>query len=236
MANNYYDMTGVLVLKSITPVIKALFGPFKLDGTLPSNGEAYIADLAESTDHSWDAVLNNLRELVAGLGLALPDDAEDSVDEHLYVLASHFGADQNDELGNLIEHNNFNGDADLEALFTIARAFDDGHGLTAYKTESCWRSDKPRLFEFGGAGDFSGVHVAVSIASHQATQLGAALEGALSMDDTDKAATILRDKVGSMLAGIHSDHAREAIRTKLCLLLSAPQAIPQVVSGPAQRQ
>src|SRR5471032_878250 len=99
MANNYYDMTGVLVLNKVTPVIKALFGPFNLDETYPSNGQAYIANISESSNCSWDAVLENLQDLTAELDLALPDDAEDNVAEHLRLLAVHFSAVQEEGLG-----------------------------------------------------------------------------------------------------------------------------------------
>lgn len=53
MANNYYDATGVLVLNQVTPVISALFGGFKLDASFPSEGQAYIALVAE--DHNVSA-------------------------------------------------------------------------------------------------------------------------------------------------------------------------------------
>nr|WP_228384562.1 hypothetical protein [Rhodocyclus gracilis] len=63
MANNYYDMTGVLVLDKVTPVIKALFGEFELDENDPGNGQAYIANISESSSCSWDSVLENLQDL-----------------------------------------------------------------------------------------------------------------------------------------------------------------------------
>jgi hypothetical protein len=31
MSNSYYDLTGVLRLKQVTPIIKALFGGLSLD-------------------------------------------------------------------------------------------------------------------------------------------------------------------------------------------------------------
>ena len=49
MANNYYEATGVLVLDRVTPVIQALFGAFALDESHPGNGQAYIAQIAETT-------------------------------------------------------------------------------------------------------------------------------------------------------------------------------------------
>ena len=234
MANNYYDMTGVLVLKQVTPVIKALFGPFDLDETVGGAGCAYIADMAESTSHSWESVLENLRSLVAALGLTLPADAEtaesdeddeDDVKAHLQVLATHFGADSNEELANLLEHNDFEDDADLDDLFTIAKAFDDGHGLTGYKTEGCWHSSQPRLFEFGGGGSFTGMHVTVSGSSDQAVQLGEDMENALAVGDSAKAGDILSRQVGSILAGVYDENSRAAVRASLSSLLAIPAPV-----------
>jgi hypothetical protein len=231
MAKNYYDMTGVLILDKITPVIKALFGVFELDETYPGNGQAYIANMSEGSSCSWEYVLEKLQELVEELGLALPEDAEDTIEEHLYVLATHFGADENEVLSNLIEHNVFEDDADLDSLFTIAKAFDDGHGLKAYKTETAWHCSAPRLFEFGGAGDFTGMHVSVGNSSNQIVALGERLEAALSASDTDKAADILREKVGNILSGIYDATTRDVIRSKLSNLLAEPKTKWFVVTG-----
>lgn len=223
MANNYSDMTGVLVLDKVTPVIKALFGVFELDENYPGNGQAYIACISESSSCSWASVLENLQELAEDLGLNLEDDegneAQD-MDEVLHVLSRHFKAEYNVDLANLIERSSFEDDADLDSLFTIAKAFGDGHGLKSYKTETAWHCSKPRLFEFGGAGEFTGSHVAVSGSSTQVTQLGEELEAAVASGDTDKAAEVLRKKVGSILAGVYDEAAREAIRSKLSELLN----------------
>lgn len=224
MANNYYDMTGVLILDQVTPVIKALFGPFELDENYPGNGHAYVANISESSNCSWDSVLENLQTLIEELGLSLPENAEDCVKEHLHVLVTHFGADQDEALGRLIEHCDFEDDADLDSLFTIARAFNDGHGLKAYMTESAWHCSKPRLFEFGGSGDFTGLHVSVSGSSHQVVQLGEALEAALAAGDTAKATDILLKQVERVLAGVYDEGAQLAIRSKLSGLLATPKA------------
>lgn len=220
MAKNYYDMTGVLVLDKVTPVIKALFGVFELDENYPGNGEAYIACISESSSCSWDSVLENLHGLAVDLPGLVPEN-EQTVDDVLYVLADHFKANQNEELANLIEHSDFDGDAELDSLFTIARAFDDGHGLKAYKAEAAWRCSKSRLFEFGGSGDFSGTHFAVGWSSPQVLQFGEALEAALVAGNTNAAAETILERVGSFLAGIHAENARTEVRSKLIKLLSA---------------
>lgn len=225
MADNYYDMTGVLVLKQVTPVIEALFGMYELDKQFPGNGEAYIAEIAEKTSVSWDAVCGNLHELITALGLTLPDDDgedEGEIEQLLGVLAAHFGAEGNEELANFLEHYDFNMSPDLTSLFTLAIAFDDGHGLKAFKSEASWRCSKPRLFEFGGYGQFRGLHVAVDSCSGQAVELGEALDSALELGNTEEAATLLSTKVGSILAGINDESMRTLVRLKLSEALSAP--------------
>ena len=92
MANNYYEGTGVLVLDHVTPVIKALFGAFRLDEHHPSNGQAYIAQIAETNNPRWTDVLDGLENLAAQLGIPMPDDEELSIPPLLERLAAHFGA------------------------------------------------------------------------------------------------------------------------------------------------
>jgi hypothetical protein len=74
MANNYYEATGVLVLDRVTPVIQALFGAFALDESHPGNGQAYIAQIAETTNPQWPDVLDGLEDLATQLGIPMPDD------------------------------------------------------------------------------------------------------------------------------------------------------------------
>ena len=71
MANNYYEGTGVLVLERVTPVIKALFGAFALDEGHPGNGQAYIAQIAETTNPQWPDVLDGLESVSLCTGYML---------------------------------------------------------------------------------------------------------------------------------------------------------------------
>ena len=79
MANNYYEATGVLVLDRVTPVIQALFGAFALDESHPGNGQAYIAQIAETTNPQWPDVLDGLEDLATQLGIPMPDDERLSI-------------------------------------------------------------------------------------------------------------------------------------------------------------
>lgn len=229
MANNYNDMTGVLVLDKVTPVISALFGDYNLDAAYPGNGEAYIAKISESNSCTWDGVLENLQGLAEKLGLDVENI--ETVEDALEILAKHFKVEQQ-SLVDLIEQQPFEDDADLDVLFTIARFFDDGHGLKAYKTEESWHCDRPRLFEFGGAGAFTGLHVSTGSSSGQAVRIGETLEAALAAGHLDAAAEAVRETVDNLLAGIRDETARTQVRSKLAQLLAVtttPDASPQEV-------
>ncbi|EPW8725022.1 hypothetical protein ACWQGZ_000383 [Pseudomonas aeruginosa] len=216
MANNYYEGTGVLVLDRVTPVIKALFGAFALDASYPGNGQAYIAQIAETNDPQWDDVREGLADLAATLGLDLPDQQGDSpLSGVLEVLAEHFGADQDEELENLIEHHQFEDGAELEALLLIATCFDDGHHLSAIQFEGCWYCSKPRLFEFGGNGCFLSREVRIFRTSSEASQLGHRLRNAILASDAEEASALIALEAANLLAGIHDEAFRLKVRQRV---------------------
>ncbi len=232
MANNYYDATGVLVLDRVTPVISALFGRFRLEGSHPGNGRAYIARLSEAHVPEWDGVLLDLITLAAQLDLPAPesDDAQDDSDDVsiqviLDLLASRFGAQEDTDLLNLIEHHGFKGEADLEALFLLATAFDDGHRLVAIEFEGSWSCSKPLLFEFGGAASFLSREVRVFRGSSTAIPLGQALRKAVVDHDPETAAALIDKETQGLFAGIQDDHFRMGVRQRVAERLArAPAA------------
>jgi len=224
MANNYYDATGVLVLDRVTPVIKALFGAFALDENYPGNGQAYIAQIAETTDSQWSDVLDGLEDLAAQLGIPIPDDEELSIPPLLERLAVHFGADQNEELENLIERHPFEDSADLEALFLIATCFDDGHNLSVIQFEGCWHCSKPRLFEFGGNGCYLSREVEVSRTSSQALQLGDQLRKTILVADIEEASALIALEAANLLAGINDEQFRMSLRRRVAERLAEEPA------------
>lgn len=225
MANNYYEGTGVLVLDHVTPVIKALFGTFALDESHPGNGQAYIALIAETNDPRWTDVLDGLENLAAQLGIPMPDDEELSIPPLLERLAAHFGADQDGELENLIEHHQFEDSADLEALLLIASRFDDGHHLTAIQFEGCWYCSKPRLFEFGGHGCYLSREVQVFRTSSQALQLGDQLRKAIVATDIEEASALIALEAANLLAGINDEHFRLSVRHRVAERLAQTPTI-----------
>jgi hypothetical protein len=218
MANTYHDATGVLILDRVTPVITALFGAFNLDETYPGNGQAYIARISESNDPCWSDVQEALVGLAADLGLALPDRDIETV---LATLATHFGADQDEELENLIEHHSFEDDVDLDALFLIAKCFNDGHGLSAIQFEGCWYCNKPRLFEFGGMGSFLSQEVRLHQATRRVLSLGMLLREAVLKADAERASALIQEETAALLSGIHDDAFRRLVLQRLAERLTS---------------
>ena len=225
MANNYYEGPGVLVLDRVTPVIKALFGAFALDENHPGNGQAYIAQIAETNDPRWTDVLDGLEDLATQLGIPMPDDEELSIPPLLERLTGHFGADQDWELENLIEHHQFEDSADLEALFLIASCLDDGHHLTAIQFEGCWHCSKPRLFEFGGNGCYLSREAQVFRTSSQALQLGDQLRKTIVATDIEEASALIALEAANLLAGITDEHFRLNVRHRIAERLAQTPTI-----------
>ncbi|MEC4718253.1 hypothetical protein RY831_03775 [Noviherbaspirillum sp. CPCC 100848] len=223
MTSTYRDMTGVLALECITPVIKALFGSYSLDDTYPGigKGKVFVACIAESSDVTWSSMLDRLRDLAAQRQVTLGEGEEEGVEEYLYALAAHFGAGRDGFLNAVIENIDLAGNADLEVLFDLAIGFDDGHGLKSNATEAAWHCDRPRLGEFGGYGEFCGRHAFVGLSSSDAVILGGALDSALEAGDIDQAAKCILDKVEIFLSGIADAGAQDAVRKTLCDQLMA---------------
>ena len=225
MANNYYEGTGVLVLDRVTPVINALFGTFALDESHPGNGQAYIAQIAETNDPQWTDVLDGLEDLATQLGIPMPDEEELSIPPLLERLAAHFGADQDGELENLIEHHQFEDSVDLDALLLIATCLDDGHHLTAIQFEGCWYCSKPRLFEFGGNGCYLSREVQVFRTSSQALQLGDQLRKTILTADIEEASALIALESANLLAGINDEQFRLNVRHRVAERLAQTPTI-----------
>ncbi|WP_140952729.1 hypothetical protein [Cupriavidus pinatubonensis] len=220
MVNKYFDETGLLALKTVTPVIRALFQDFYLDPSRPSKGRAYIARSSESNVPQWEDIHENLRELVLQLGLSVSNG--DTIENRLNVLATHFGADGDATLATLIDLAPFDGRVEPGVLFEIARRLDDGHGLKAMNIEGGWQRSNGRLLEYGGYGEYYGRHVSVSESSSTALNLGKKLDVALEAGDLGKAIEGLLTHIRSLLAGVTNDETRAALRTGIAKGLLGP--------------
>ncbi len=227
MSNSYYDVTGLLMAKAITPIITAIFGGFRLEANEEGEGTIGFRVMSESESSSWQGIISALQTHAEALGFKvdeedLPDAPAEAV---LEFLARHYQAEQNESLASMVEQTAFDGDASLDALYTLACAFDDGHGLTAMKYEGAWHSDKARLFHFGGNGAFVGKHVFWSGDSSSFMHTGEQLEAAIEQGDTGEAAKILRTQVGNLLAGFESEEVRVQVKAELLKLLELDEEV-----------
>lgn len=223
MANNYYDCNGVLVLTKVTPVINALFRQAKLDPSTPGNGEAYIALIAEDNCIDSDTLAEHLEELATELGLKSKVDSEGSALEWLLALADHYGHAEGSELAQFIESIDFDNNLSLRDMFEVAKGFDDGHGLTAMKLEGSWSSDKPRLFEFGGNGNYWGRHFTMDSSSSTPIVTGEIIDQAIQSGDIDKAVQRVLAQFNDVLDGFVDDAVKQKVRAQVGLALTQPQ-------------
>lgn len=224
MANTYFDTTGVILIDAATPVIQALYAAYELDVGYPGKGEAYVANLSEKTDTSWNTVIESLGLLAQKLGIPVPLDNVALADDPkalLLDLGRHFKPEGDPALAKLVEEIDFDGNSDFESLATLARCFDDGHGFKGFKVEGSWHCSKPRLFAFGGTGQFGGLHFQMTSSSGDALRFAPQVNSALAENDLDDAAAVLYRYIGGLLDGIASDSNRKAIRAKLGAALTA---------------
>jgi hypothetical protein len=214
MSNNYYDATGVLFVKKITPVIKALFGEF--DVRMVGGIEAYIANLSEISAINWDEITDELNAMISQLGLSSEDGKTLSTIDAIKTLGIHFKVSDDPGfmgfLENFEQNRRFEDDPDLEDLYRLGLFFDDSHGLKGFRMQGAWTCDKPRIDEFGGGGVFRTPLVNISSWSNDAVSMGSALDMALAEGNFDKAAAVVYNHTNSILDGICDETSRVAVR------------------------
>jgi hypothetical protein len=133
-------------------------------------------------------------------------------------LCAHFG----DKDGQLVsEIAGFEDSAWVGDVFKIAQKLDDGHGLKAAKLEGCWHCSKPRLFEFGGDGQYITNDCYVGVASGYAIEFGTALQAALDGGNLDKVVDVTFVQIGKVLGSIQDEAIRNSVKQKLASMLTA---------------
>lgn len=229
MASKYLDAYGDVTLKQITPVITALFGLYNIRKDVEEGGFVIAQDAAKDSV-SWGAYVDPLQALTSSLNLNLAADADpDDVCEYLYALSTHFGADNAEPIGALIEQINDDDHVELSALFLLARHFDDGHGLTSISIEGVWHSDQDRLGAFGAECEFLGLHYSHHLSSSSTIDVGNAINEALSVNDLGMAATALEKQVEQLLDGV-ADSFRASLLKKMLgqRLISRASGLPLI--------
>lgn len=219
MAQNYYDGTGVLVLDKVTPVIRGLFGLFRLDETYPGDGRVYIARSSEVCTPCWDEIADHVYNTAKSLGLKLADHewSNWSLETYLKLLAPKSGKADIDA----ILPDDHADEADLADVFDIAKMFDDGHGLKAMKFQNAWHADSLRLNEFGGSGEYLGKHYFTRGDSSTTVATGETVDAALEKKDYPAAAKLIAERVHVLLEGILDAGAQDEIRALVAQSVAA---------------
>lgn len=226
MANNYYDATGVLVFDGeaiVTPAIRALFRAFELDERYPGGDHCYIERIAESSNTTWEAVLENLREWADDLDIEIHDEAEEGDPTPLLAaLAAKFNASgpEFDGVIKEVAESDSCQEADIRLLYELAGFFQDGHNLLAIQYEGCWHSSKARLGEFGGEGEYISRHLCLYSSSSRAILQGEDIDRHLRGNDVASAAQAVLKNVRRLLDGILNDGQREEITRTIADSLS----------------
>jgi hypothetical protein len=222
MQTHDYRATGALLLERVTPVIEALFGAFALNALPSENGMVSIARIAKHCDPQWKEIHAYLVRLAARLDVPFHDDVTLSTMSILQALAAHFQVRYDDEWRQRIEHEVFEGPANLDVLFFLASRFNDGHNLFALTLEASWHDEQQKLFQCGGAGFFISQELRLSATSTDILNFGANLCKALQRGNVEECALLVAFETADLLAGIRDHGLRKQVRLRLAeKLLSA---------------
>ncbi|MDP2759891.1 MAG: hypothetical protein Q8O64_05725 [Sideroxyarcus sp.] len=211
MANCYSDGTGLIRLKKITPVIKAIFGAFEVRDY--EDGLAFIQQESESS-HS-----TSYGGICEQIGNVDRDDilSSEEVQDVILGFAESFG--KRAEVEVLIKDCTFafdpEEDANLVFLFDLAQILDDDHGMTEISFSAGWHGDRMRLGYFGGFGEVINKDFKCASGSGSAEHLAERMTPAIQRGDVAEIAGILRKRVGVMIDGIADPALREKVREQL---------------------
>lgn len=206
---------GVLRLVQPTDVIKALFGPYRLDVAYPGDGQAFVCLDTSWGRPTWEDVEGELQTLAVSLGLVPKDGPDVHLKELVAMLAAHYGKDASG-VQHLLEPEIYQ-DVTLSELFELAAVLDDGHGLSAVQLQSSTRGARPRLGECTGGGFYQSRWVVLRSGSGDAAKLGQRLDGALAHAGVDAAAEILREHLQGVVDGVVDLDVRKELERRLGL-------------------
>jgi hypothetical protein len=253
MAENYEDVVGVLKLKQVTPVIRALFGCYNLNETYPGNGEVYIARSTKAPRvTTWGEMIPDLKLLCDSLGVAFPVFDEDEYG----ISEASFGMNFPQIFSNLFEYFNKAGhlkttklldfidflktvesyDApEIKELYELAVLMNDGHGLESYQVDAAWHSSRLDLYDFGGWSEYQSSNYFLYSSSTTAGKDGPRISQALANERYDQAATHILQATDRMLYGITPPAARRQVGRELINQLNNTYN-SNLTTGPASNE
>lgn len=151
--------TGVLVAKAITPMLDALFGLFSLSSFKRHKSSFYISR-RKNDRVKWQQIKDRIDQVIASFDLVSPNNKMCMIDYLEYLIMQmadnpNFTQDQLLHLADVVSTLDEDARIEMEQLFKIALALDDGHGLTKIHYESAWHGKGLRAFQFSGDGVYA---------------------------------------------------------------------------------
>lgn len=218
MANTYSDATGVLMFDGpakITPVIRMLFKPFKLDDEPEDSGnEHYVAVLAEDNDYSWDFYLDEVVD-AAQQAFGIDFQGQEEPADIIKMIGAHFSTD----LSTLIDSIDLDNLVLLDDVAQLALSLADGHNLIGLCLEGCWHGAKPRLWEFGGWAAYVSKRYALHLSTSAGLSFARAMDAGLAVGP-DQAAVVLASWIRRFINGIADEPVRGELVQRLGLRLN----------------
>lgn len=213
--NNERQISGVLVVQKLTPVISTLFSGFQLDLTRLPNGHLYFSKSAKAADLLWSELHRHLRSLIRQMGLTPKLNSVGSIWEYLLALATHFDTHRDPELLNTLTNLNFDGQVHPSALFFFATRFNDGHGLRAMKFQDVAPVNYQDHLECYDYREYHGRNIWISDRLNTPGLVGHQIDAALDHGDLDKAAHRLFAQIEHQLNGVFKLSVRNSLRAKI---------------------
>ncbi|HDR9033376.1 TPA: hypothetical protein QDB07_000825 [Burkholderia vietnamiensis] len=222
---DYSGGTGTLVLKTITPVITALFSTFDVEPS--GDGTAYITwgRGDDAPKGLWEHVVTGLEALAKDLGLSNTTD-RNGVPSVFGALLDHFHVDaaMRDKVLRVApsdEDQILCGEPQFDELLVLANAFDDGHGLVSIAFDCASWADRPWDGYFYGTGNFVSGSFSFWTNTTNELQWAGKLSNAIASQKHDAATTLLAGKVKDLLSGITSETVRTTITKDLIAALQS---------------
>lgn len=221
MANTYSDATGVLLFNGpakISPVIRMLFSPFKLDDSDSDDHERYVAVLSEDNNYDWDTYIDEVMDAAERDFDITFEEGIPAVDV-VKAIGAHFNAD----LGSVIASIDFDNSVLLSDLVALALLLKDGHNLVGLSLEGCWHCDRPMLWDFGGWSTYASARYILALSTADISAFARAMDANIA-EGVASAAKSLGVFVKELIDGIVDERLRAEIVPALIARLSEAPA------------
>jgi hypothetical protein len=216
--------TGVLHLKTVSPIIRTLFGPFHLRCDSSDTEHAYFTSCTQENSPYWHDLLPYLLQYSGRRTPSIdrtasqdPSSPEELVRFLLRSLAVQFDCALDPVIVTVLSETRRFDKIDFETLFKLACRFDDGHGLKTLQLRLAQMSSPSKVVQtFLYIGQDFSLTTSISEVS-----LGGDLDSSLRANDLDEAASRIVTEIQRLLNGIQNQTKRKSVHWRVADLLAA---------------